>query len=136
MGALAVVGLEQRSPVGRIESGWEIVGDEILYRFRVPLTATALLNLPGEPEAALGPGEHAFTRPLPPEALGLDSPISAIYRSPGALEALRETLPELTRMMLFEMMAGERSVADFVREGFLKPDDPALAELERRLKAL
>ena len=124
------------SPVGRIESNWEITGDKVRYRFRVPLTATALLQLPGEPETELGPGEHIFTRPLPPEALNLDSPVSALYRSPEALAALRETLPELPRMMLFQMMAGERSIRDFVREGFLRPDDPALMELERRLKAL
>ena len=124
------------SPVGRIESGWEIAGGEVRYRFRVPLTATALLALPGEPETELEPGEHILTRPLPPEALDLDSPVSALYRSPEALNALRETLPELPRMMLFQMMAGERSIRDFVREGFIKPDDPALMELERRLKAL
>ena len=124
------------APVGRIESGWEIEGDEVRYRFRVPLAATALLRLPGEPETELGPGEHVLTRRFTPETLDLDSPVSALYAHPGALDALRETLPELPRMMLFQMMAGERSIRDFVLEGFLKPDDPTLMELERRLKAL
>ncbi len=124
------------SPVGRIESGWEIQGDAVCYRFRVPLCAAAALRLPGEPEILLGPGEHVFTRALPREGLNLDSPVSALYKNAAALAALRETLPELPRMMLFEMMAGERSVNDFVREGFVRPGDPALIELERRLEAL
>ena len=124
------------SPVGRIESGWAIEGSEVRYRFRVPLCATAVLLLPGEPEAELGPGEHAFTRPLPQDALSLDAPISSIVKNPEARAALGEALPELSEMMLFEMMAGERSVNDYVREGFLPEDDPRLQALDRRLTAL
>ena len=102
----------------------------------MPLCASAVLLLPGEPEAELGPGEHAFTRPLPQDALSLDAPISSIVKNPEARAALGEALPELSEMMLFEMMAGERSVNDYVREGFLPEDDPRLQALDRRLTAL
>ena len=124
------------SPVGRIESEWAMEGDEIRYRFRVPLCATAVLNLPGETEAELMPGEHDFTRRVPAAALTLDTPISELLKNEAASKALTETLPELPRMMLFSMMAGERSVHDYALEGFFPPDDPRLTELTRRFQAL
>ncbi len=124
------------SPVGRIESGWKIDENLVQYRFVVPFGATAELQLPGEAVETLKPGVHEIAKIMPKDVLTLDSPLSAIHQNPAALEALREALPELPKMMLFEMMAGERCVNDYVQEGFLSADDPRLLELSKMLEAL
>ena len=39
-------------------------------------------------------------------------------------------------MMLFDMMAGERSLNDLIAEGFLEYDDPRLMELTEKWKTI
>ena len=56
------------SPMGMIESGWELedVGKTIRYSFTVPFGAEADLWLPGESAPMLlTPGRHALRRELP-----------------------------------------------------------------------
>ncbi|MDR2287378.1 MAG: glycoside hydrolase family 78 protein [Prevotellaceae bacterium] len=48
------------SPSGRIESSWEIQGNEIHYRFVVPENTTATLYLSGKKPAELQAGTHNF----------------------------------------------------------------------------
>ncbi len=117
------------SPAGAIESEWAYAGDTLEYRFRVPFGATALLCLEGEADTELAQGEHTFTRSVPQVRLNLDTPIREILADPKAKQALTQTLPELPAMMLFDMMAGERSLRDLIAEGFLTANDPRLEEL-------
>ena len=125
-----------RSPVGTIESEWTIENNTLRYRFVVPFTATATLILPGEAAVELAAGEHTFTRTLQPEGFAIDTPISRIFANEEALQALQDILPEFPAMMLFDMMAGERSMQDFITEGFIKPEDPRLMELIAKWKTI
>ncbi|MBE0600555.1 MAG: family 78 glycoside hydrolase catalytic domain, partial [Firmicutes bacterium] len=124
------------SPSGSIESEWRYEGNTLHYRFTVPFGATATLTLPGEAQVTLLAGEYQFTRETREDALGLDTPIRLILDNETANAVLKETLPELPAMMLFDMMAGERSLQDMINEGFLKQDDPKLMELLERWKTI
>ena len=117
------------SPAGTIESEWAYEGDTLRYRFKVPFGATAVLALAGEAEAGLAQGEHTFTRTVPKTRFDLDTPVREILENEQAKQALTGTLPELPAMMLFDMMAGERSLNDLIAEGFLSATDPRLEEL-------
>jgi alpha-L-rhamnosidase len=84
----------------------------------------------------LSSGEYHW-RYIPESAktpiLNFDTPISEFHKYPKALQILREEFPRLTDMMLFKMMAGERSLNDFVKEGFIKADDVRMEELSRKM---
>ena len=84
--------------------------------FRVPFGTTACCDLPGEAAVELAAGEHTLhARGARRARLGLDTPIREILANPQAKQALTDTLPELPAMMLFDMMAGERSLRDLIR---------------------
>lgn len=117
------------SPAGRIESDWRYEDKQLHYRFLVPFSTSASLVLPDEEPVELAAGEHRFTRKAIEPALGLKTPISQILQIEHAKQALTTVLPELPAMMLFDMMAGERSLEDLINEGFLLESDPRLAEL-------
>ncbi|MFH1513081.1 MAG: alpha-L-rhamnosidase C-terminal domain-containing protein, partial [Bacillota bacterium] len=117
------------SPAGRIESEWAYRDGALHYRFLVPYGASAALTLPGEAPAELAAGEHRFTREAPKEQLDLHTPMRLILANEQAKQALADTLPELPAMMLFDMMAGERSLHDLITEGFIAQNDPRLMEL-------
>ena len=120
------------SPCGEIESEWRYEGNTLHYRFAVPFGTTAVLTLPGESPVTLSAGEHHFKRETSENRFGLDTPIRLILNHDTANAILAETLPELPAMMLFKMMAGERSLRDLITEGFLQKDDPRLMELLER----
>ncbi len=124
------------SPAGTIESEWAIDNNTLRYRFVVPFGTAAVLQLPGEPPVELAAGEHTVTRSLAPEGFTLDTPISRVFKNAQALQALKDILPEFPAMMLFEMMAGERCLRDFITEGFIQPDDPRLRELTETWKTI
>ncbi len=113
------------SPVGIIKSEWEYLeGGELKLCFTVPFGAAAFITLPesGKETFEVGPGEYEF-RYMPLSAsrprYNLDTPLSEILSNPGAKSVLEEQFPKLTHMMIFDMMAGERSINDFIREGFI-----------------
>ena len=52
------------SPLGRIESRWEIEGDQLRCRVTIPEGQTALIALPGLEPANVGAGTHSFSARL------------------------------------------------------------------------
>lgn len=133
---------EYHSPAGTIKSSWKLLETgELELRFSIPFGSTAELVLPNCDNSGpveLGCGEHSFRYfPQKPmrQVFDLDTPISVIYKNPAVAEAFKKELPDMAEMMLFTMMAGERSVNDFIREGFLKPDDNRAASLCAVLQA-
>lgn len=48
------------SPVGRIESGWEYVGNQVQYTITIPANTTAKFVLPDDSEKPLSPGTNQF----------------------------------------------------------------------------
>ncbi len=129
-----------RSASGEIKSSWRYREDgELELAFTVPFGTTAALTLPEHPdlgELRLEAGEHTF-RYMPVSAqrlrYDLDTPIREIYENTAAAEALQRVLPDLTGMMLFTMMAGERSINDFIREGFLTLTGEQALELSKKM---
>ena len=127
------------SPFGEIVSEWKIEKDgEVTLRFVVPFGAKAHLTLPcsDQPKQLLAPGEYVFhcradaqTAPK----LDMDTPISAILANKKASKALKAALPGTTSMMLFDMLAGEKSLRDLSREGFFKLTQEAEADLVRAM---
>ncbi|MGI5900152.1 MAG: family 78 glycoside hydrolase catalytic domain [Christensenellales bacterium] len=116
------------SPSGLIKSAWQYLENgELQLCFTVPFGASALITLPDSDKEAfqVGPGEYEF-KYLPLSAgepkYNLDTPLSEILASPGAKSVLEQEFPKLTHMMIFDMMAGERSLNDFIREGFISID--------------
>ncbi|WP_281424677.1 alpha-L-rhamnosidase C-terminal domain-containing protein [Pseudonocardia nigra] len=53
------------SPYGRIESAWRLDGHELALRVVVPAGTEAEVVLPDGRAAAVGPGGHRFTCPVP-----------------------------------------------------------------------
>ncbi len=124
------------SPAGMIESEWRYTDDTLQYRFAVPYGASAKLTLPGETPVTLNAGDHTFTRKVADTILDLHTPVSQILGNSKAYATLTEILPELPAMMLFDMMAGERSLYDLITEGFLEQQDPRLMELLEKWKTM
>ncbi len=124
------------SPAGMIESEWSYERDTLQYRFCVPYGASAELTLSGETPVMLSAGEYTFTRHVNEHALDLYTPVSQILENRKAYAALAEVFPELPAMMLFPMMAGERSLYDLTAEGFLRKDDKRLMELLAKWKTI
>jgi len=124
------------SPAGAIESEWRYEGDTLRYRFVVPCGAAAILGLAGEPPVELTAGEHRFTRDACEAAFDLDTPISLVIQNPRANQALSDSLPELTDMMMLSELAGERSLRDLIADGYVNRDDPRLMELEKTWKTI
>lgn len=134
---------EYHSPVGTIKSAWRYLDTgELEFCLTVPYGASALLILPEYPgedaEQQLAPGVHTY-RYLPTgaaePAFGLDTPIREIYERTDVAAVLKQELPELTGMMLFTMMAGERSLRDFMREEFFDLTEEQAANLVEKMTA-
>ncbi|MFG1949347.1 family 78 glycoside hydrolase catalytic domain [Nonomuraea sp. NPDC048826] len=49
-----------RTPYGEAEVAWRRDGDRVTVTVRVPQHTTAVVDLPGEPVAEAGPGQHVF----------------------------------------------------------------------------
>ena len=118
------------APSGRIQSKWAYQPEGgLVYEFGVPYGTRAELVLPHEPARVteLPPGNHRFSwqPPRPPAKYGPDTPISQLWAVPALREALEKALPQLTGMMLFPMMAGEKSLSDLVSEKYLTPAELA-----------
>ncbi|HIW80936.1 MAG TPA: glycoside hydrolase family 78 protein [Candidatus Acetatifactor stercoripullorum] len=113
-----------QSPVGLIKSAWKYEEDGTLsFRFHIPHGASARLVLPfcADAPACLEAGDYSFTadrKYLEQSPYDLDTPISRLLADPKAAKALDKELPSLSRMMLFPMMSGERSLRDFMKEKF------------------
>jgi alpha-L-rhamnosidase len=130
------------SPVGRISSAWEIAASgELSFRFAVPFGAVAALTLPDCPTEyprELTAGKYAFrympTCPVRP-IMNLDTPINEVLANENTSRVLGEELPELTAMMLFPMLAGAKSVSDFIRDGYLSLTPVEKQALEAKLQA-
>jgi alpha-L-rhamnosidase len=134
---LGKIKAEFASPLGLIKSFWTYLeSGELELGFTVPFGAVAECVLPYTGDNSvreLSAGEYSF-RYFPnnrDRRLTMDTPLSEIYRYPAAVAVLRECYPEFSGMMLFPMLAGERSINDFIREGFLslsKEDGESLSE--------
>lgn len=75
----------------------------------------ALLRLPDGREEWLSGGDHQFV--MAPVVLNdRDRPISELLREDE--EGFARSYSAFARMMLFHMMAGEKSLNDLAREGF------------------
>jgi alpha-L-rhamnosidase len=123
---LQKVAAEFRSPAGLIRSSWEYTETgELEVRCTVPFGAVAELVLPDSDDTVvkeLQAGEYSY-RYVPASVkkpqINADTPISEIYRFPRAVTVLEEEFPTLTGMMCFSELAGERSLNDFAREGYI-----------------
>lgn len=137
--SLKTFAAEFDSPVGLIKSLWRYETDgEISLEFTVPFGATAELLLPDYDGKVreLKSGTHKFKyKPAKAgeEMYNFDTPISRLLAEPAVAEVLSEELPEFTSMMLFNMMAGERSINDFVREKFLSFTEEQEMELCKKM---
>ena len=137
---------EFMSPAGKIISRWNINEDgSVSFYFRVPFNTTAELVLPDTEGTDLQGvhelecGEYTFTyKPEKPyrKMFGADTPMSEIYQNSEAVEIVKTYLPEMTNWMLFTMMAGERSICDFIRQGLLKIDENTLKEIDEKLSGI
>ncbi len=134
------VAAEYHSPCGTIKSSWKLLQNgELEFSFTVPFGATAKLTLPDcsiDYPNELTAGVYSFkympTHAVKPE-LDLDTPISEIYKIPAAAAVLEAELPKLTGLMLFSMLAGDRSLNDFINEGLLELDGESAADLARKM---
>jgi alpha-L-rhamnosidase len=134
---------EFMSPMGLIVSQWNISGDgSVSFRFRIPFNAKARLILPDssgteyEGVHELECGEYSFTyMPSKPyrKSFGIDTSMREIYQNREATAIVEEYLPDMTKWMLFTMLAGERSVSDFIKQGLLSMDAATQAELDEKL---
>ena len=131
------------SPAGKIISKWNIKEDgSVDFYFKVPFNTTAELVLPDtkgtdlQESYELESGEHTFSyKPNKPykEIYGVNTSLKELYRSEEATAILTQYLPEMTGWMLFSMMAGERSICDFITEGLLTLDEEILKEIDKKL---
>lgn len=134
---------EYMSPAGKIISKWNILSDGLLeFYFKVPFNTKAKLILPEsagtelEGEIELTSGEYSFKyMPQKPYivAFGIDSSIREIYENEEAKKVVERYIPDLSQVMLFEMFAGERSVLDFIKQGFVDMDEAMQKELDEKL---
>jgi alpha-L-rhamnosidase len=133
---------EYLSPAGRIASAWEITAEGGLkLRFSVPFGSVAELTLPGrcdEYPRELTAGEHEFSY-MPEKPLlaipDMDTPVSELCQNEKAYEAVRDELPELTQVMMFQMLAGDKSLDDFIKDGYVNLNPEKRQRLEARLMA-
>ena len=141
--ALGFVEMEYNSPVGLIKSAWKYQeNDELELNFTVPFGATAELELPeytGDAPAVLTCGTHTF-RYLPTTAnlpkINLETPMSVIQKNLPVRKIFEAEFPELPRMMLFYMLAGEKSLNDLKREGLCDfTEEQGMAVCERMSNA-
>jgi alpha-L-rhamnosidase len=111
----------------------------LTFNFTVPFNCTAQLILPDYESTEireLESGEYTFTyMPVKPykNVLGIDSPISEIYKNREAAAILESYLPDMTRWMLFTMFAGDRSLKDFIIQGYFTISEKKLTELDEKL---
>ncbi len=131
---------EYISPAGKIVSKWTVHDDgSLTFNFTVPFNCTAQLILPDYESTEireLESGEYTFTyMPVKPykNVLGIDSPISEIYKNREAAAILESYLPDMTRWMLFTMFAGDRSLKDFIIQGYFTISEKKLTELDEKL---
>jgi alpha-L-rhamnosidase len=140
---LGSIEAEYRSASGLIKSSWAYLENgELELRCTVPFGTTAEYILPekdgsgGGEVLELAAGDYHW-RYLPESAKGppvnFDTPLSELRGQSRALEVLKEEFPGFTEMMLFSMLAGERSLNDFVREGFITADREKREAVSRRL---
>jgi alpha-L-rhamnosidase len=104
------------SPRGTIKSAWRYEEDgRLVFDFEVPAGTKTKLVLPDGSEQWISGGEHHYT--LQPQATDeLDLPISQLLKED--MKGFARRFPQLASMMLFPMMAGEKSLNDLAREGF------------------
>jgi alpha-L-rhamnosidase len=135
---------EFHAPTGLIKSAWAYLeSGELELRFTVPSGAVAELSLPeysgaDGAERELAPGDHYFCY-LPESVVkprfNFDTPLSELGKYPEVTKVLQKEFPDLTGMMLFSMMGGERSLNDFVREGFITVSVEEADTISARLTA-
>jgi alpha-L-rhamnosidase len=124
------------SSAGLIRSAWNYHDNgELEVQVTVPIGSVAEFILPDSEDNAvkeLGAGEYHY-RYVPKSAsrrcLDADTPISEIYKYPEAVRVFEEEFPHLAGMMCFTEFAGERSLNDFAREGYINlPSAEIVAE--------
>jgi len=131
---------EYYSAVGLIKSSWAYLETgELELNCSIPFGSIAEFVMPessGNTVRELSAGEYHW-RFVPESAknppLNFATPISELYNNPRAKQILNEEFPELTNLMLFEMMAGERSLNDFIQEGFIEADNLRKEAVSRKL---
>jgi alpha-L-rhamnosidase len=137
---LKKIAAEYNSPAGLIKSSWEYLDTgELEVRCTVPFGSTAEFVLPDSDDTSvkeLKAGDYVY-RYVPesekrPE-LNADTPVSELYRYPAVAAVLAAEFPSLTGMMCFTELAGERSLNDFAREGYIKLTDERALALGRSL---
>jgi len=135
---------EFMSPAGKIISKWDIKEDgSVSFYFKVPFNTTAELILP-ETEGTdlqgvheLECGEYTFSyKPAKPyrRMFGVDTSMRELLENDKAAGIVKSYLPEITGWMLFPMLAAERSICDFIREGLVVLDEKTLKEIDDKLK--
>jgi len=137
---------EFMSPAGKIISKWDIKEDgSVSFYFKIPFNATAELILPDTEGTDLKGvhelqcGEYNFSyKPVEPyrRIFGIDTSMRELYENEKAAEIVKSYLPEITSWMLFPMLAGERSICDFIKEGLVKLDEETLKEIDEKLKQI
>lgn len=134
---------EYKSPFGKIVSRWKVNDDGLLeFYFKVPFNTTAKLKLPDaegteyEEIINLYSGKHTFSY-MPKKnyniKFDIDSSIQDIYANDEAREVVKRYIPKISKFMLFEMFAGERSVLDFIKQGLAVMDEKTQEKLNNRL---
>ena len=140
---LKYLNAEYYSPAGKIESRWKVLADGSLeFYFKVPFNTKAYLKLPDaqgtkyDRVIELESGIHEFKyMPKKPykENYDIDTAISEIYENEQAAQIVESYIPDLTKVMLFTMFAGERSVLDFIKQGLAEMDTETQKELNDKL---
>jgi alpha-L-rhamnosidase len=123
---LGKLSAEFNSPAGLIKISWAYLDSgELEVRCAVPFGTSAELIMPDSSDTEvkeLKAGEYCY-RYVPESAkkprFNADTPISEIYRYPEPAAVLEKEYPSLTGMMCFTEFAGERSLNDFAREGYI-----------------
>jgi alpha-L-rhamnosidase len=131
--AIKKLDAEFDSPAGHIRSAWTYHDNgELEVLVTVPIGSIAEFILPDSENNAvkeLGPGEYHY-RYVPKSAarpcLDADTPVSEIYKYPEAIGVFEKEFPYLAGMMCFTEFAGERSLNDFAREGYINLPSPEI----------
>ncbi len=63
-GGLTAASAAHESPYGRISIAWAIRGASLEVAVEVPTGTTAVLDLPGQPQRHIGPGQHTASAPF------------------------------------------------------------------------
>jgi alpha-L-rhamnosidase len=100
-GGLTHASARHRTPYGLAECAWRLDGDQITVTAIVPPNTSATVTLPGgerEP-FAVGPGTHrwqyAYSDPLAPAPLTLDSTVGAVIDDAEAWAAVTRLIAEI-----------------------------------------